>query len=157
MGRGLASTSTWKRPRRRRRRVARQVKFAITCNFLPAFSFFSRAARKRARNVLIIALEGIPGAYVGVNRQALSAEDIQAELDRRKPGQSRFTTQRREPDAVRILSGVCADNEGRQVTTGTPISLGTGNVTFGPTGVMTAPAADVVVTSPAWANGAASA
>lgn len=40
-------------------------------------------------------------------------------------------------------------------TAGTPISLGTGNVTFGPTGIMTAPAADVVVTSPAWANGAA--
>src|SRR4051812_18816204 len=43
---------------------------------------------------------------------------IQAELDRRRPGQSRFTTQRREPDAVRILSGVF---EGQ--TTGTPVSL----------------------------------
>lgn len=40
-------------------------------------------------------------------------------------------------------------------TAGTPVSIGTGNVTFGPTGIMTAPAADVVVTSPAWANGAA--
>jgi len=40
-------------------------------------------------------------------------------------------------------------------TAGTPVSLGTGNVTFSPTGVMTAPAADVVITSPAWANGAA--
>ncbi len=40
-------------------------------------------------------------------------------------------------------------------TPGTPFSIGTGNVTFGPTGVMTAPAADVVITSPAWANGAA--
>ncbi len=40
-------------------------------------------------------------------------------------------------------------------TAGTPVSLATGNVTFGPTGLMTAPAADVVVTSPAWANGAA--
>jgi len=48
----------------------------------------------------------------------LSEADIQPWLDRRKPGTSRFTTQRREPDAVRILSGVF---EGR--TTGTPISL----------------------------------
>jgi len=56
---------------------------------------------------------------------ALEAEDIQAELDRRKPGQSRFTTQRREPDQVRILSGVFGDDrtEGRQLTTGTPIAL----------------------------------
>ncbi|GJD94675.1 chorismate synthase [Methylobacterium iners] len=55
----------------------------------------------------------------------LEADDIQAELDRRKPGQSRFTTQRREPDQVRILSGVFADDrtEGRQLTTGTPIAL----------------------------------
>lgn len=48
----------------------------------------------------------------------LSADDIQAELDRRKPGTSRHVTQRREPDAVEILSGVF---EGR--TTGTPIGL----------------------------------
>ena len=37
---------------------------------------------------------------------ALTEEDIQPWLDRRKPGQSKFTTQRREPDQVRILSGV---------------------------------------------------
>ncbi|HEX8668847.1 MAG TPA: chorismate synthase, partial [Allosphingosinicella sp.] len=49
---------------------------------------------------------------------ALSEADIQPWLDKRRPGASRFTTQRREPDAVRILSGVF---EGR--TTGTPISL----------------------------------
>ncbi len=49
---------------------------------------------------------------------ALREEDIQPFLDARKPGQNKFTTQRREPDAVRILSGVF---EGR--TTGTPISL----------------------------------
>jgi chorismate synthase len=48
----------------------------------------------------------------------LSEEDLQGDLDRRKPGQSRYTTQRREPDQVRILSGVF---EGR--TTGTPIGL----------------------------------
>lgn len=48
----------------------------------------------------------------------LSSEDIQRELDRRRPGTSRHTTQRQEPDAVRILSGVF---EGK--TTGTPIGL----------------------------------
>lgn len=48
----------------------------------------------------------------------LSAEDLQRDLDRRKPGQSRFTTQRKEADAVKILSGVF---EGK--TTGTPIGL----------------------------------
>ena len=37
---------------------------------------------------------------------ALSEADLQIDLDRRKPGQSRFTTQRRESDEVRILSGV---------------------------------------------------
>ncbi len=54
---------------------------------------------------------------------ALTEGDIQPWLDRRRPGTSRFTTQRREPDAVRILSGVF---EGR--TTGTPISLMIENV-----------------------------
>ena len=49
---------------------------------------------------------------------ALDASDLQHDLDRRKPGTSRFTTQRREADEVRILSGVF---EG--VTTGTPIGL----------------------------------
>ena len=53
----------------------------------------------------------------------LAAEEIQADLDRRRPGQSRFTTQRREADEVEILSGVLTDADGRQVTTGTPISL----------------------------------
>jgi chorismate synthase len=54
----------------------------------------------------------------------LVAEDIQRDLDRRRPGQSRFTTQRQEPDAVKILSGVMAHPEtGAQVTTGTPIGL----------------------------------
>jgi len=48
----------------------------------------------------------------------LTEADMQVDLDRRKPGQSRFTTQRREDDAVKILSGVF---EGR--TTGTPIGL----------------------------------
>ncbi|MGD9539736.1 chorismate synthase [Methylocystis sp.] len=53
----------------------------------------------------------------------LEAKDIQVFLDKRKPGQSRFTTQRREADEVKILSGVFADGDGRQVTTGTPIAL----------------------------------
>ena len=48
----------------------------------------------------------------------LSEADLQGDLDRRRPGTSRHTTQRREPDQVRILSGVF---EG--VTTGTPIGL----------------------------------
>jgi chorismate synthase len=54
---------------------------------------------------------------------ALSEADIQPFLDKRRPGTSRFTTQRQEPDAVKILSGVF---EGR--TTGTPISLMIENV-----------------------------
>ena len=54
---------------------------------------------------------------------ALTEADIQPWLDKRRPGTSRFTTQRQEPDAVRILSGVF---EGR--TTGTPISLMIENV-----------------------------
>lgn len=59
----------------------------------------------------------------------LEAAEIQAELDRRRPGQSRFTTQRREPDEVRILSGVFSDERtGGQVTTGTPIALVIENV-----------------------------
>ena len=48
----------------------------------------------------------------------ISAEEIQLELDRRKPGTSRHVTQRKEPDTVEILSGVF---EGK--TTGTPIGL----------------------------------
>ena len=48
----------------------------------------------------------------------LAEPDLQHDLDRRRPGRSRHTTQRREPDQVRILSGVF---EGR--TTGTPIGL----------------------------------
>jgi chorismate synthase len=56
-------------------------------------------------------------------RIPLSEADLQPWLDRRRPGQSRFTTQRQEPDQVRILSGVF---EG--VTTGTPIALTIENV-----------------------------
>src|ERR1700754_1852676 len=59
----------------------------------------------------------------------LDAADIQADLDRRRPGTSRFTTQRQEPDQVKILSGVMVDDKsGRQVTTGAPIGLFIENV-----------------------------
>ena len=57
-------------------------------------------------------------------RLPLTVEEIQHDLDRRRPGQSRFTTQRQEADAVKILSGVMAHPDtGVQVTTGTPIAL----------------------------------
>ena len=62
-------------------------------------------------------VEGVPP------RLALSEADIQPFLDKRRPGQSRYTTQRREPDTVRILSGVY---EG--LTTGAPIGLMIDNV-----------------------------
>ena len=48
----------------------------------------------------------------------LTEKDIQSDMDRRRPGQSKFTTQRKEPDKATILSGVF---EGK--TTGTPISI----------------------------------
>jgi chorismate synthase len=55
---------------------------------------------------------------------ALTEADIQVYLDRRKPGQSKFVSQRKEPDSVRILSGVFQDDRlAEQVTTGTPIAL----------------------------------
>ena len=58
----------------------------------------------------------------------LTEADIQVWLEKRRPGQGKFVTQRQEPDAVRILSGVFEDERvtarfGGQVTTGTPISL----------------------------------
>jgi chorismate synthase len=58
----------------------------------------------------------------------IEAAEIQTFLDKRRPGQSRFTTQRQEPDQVEILSGVFQDENGRQVTTGTPIGLMIRNV-----------------------------
>jgi len=59
-----------------------------------------------------VIIDGVPPSV------ELSEEDIQVELDRRRPGQSRVTTPRREPDRVQILSGVF---QGR--TTGTPMAL----------------------------------
>ncbi|MCA0422919.1 MAG: chorismate synthase [Proteobacteria bacterium] len=61
-------------------------------------------------------------------RIPLTEADIQPFLDRRRPGQSRFTTQRQEPDQVRILSGVYTETDGIQYTTGTPIGLEITNV-----------------------------
>jgi len=62
-------------------------------------------------------------------RIPISEEEIQHWMDKRRPGQSKFTTQRREPDTVRILSGVFEDEEsGQLLTTGTPISLFIENV-----------------------------
>jgi chorismate synthase len=58
----------------------------------------------------------------------ITEAEIQAYLDKRRPGQSRYTTQRQEPDRVRILSGVFTDEAGAQVTTGTPIALEIENV-----------------------------
>jgi chorismate synthase len=55
---------------------------------------------------------------------ALTEADIQRDLERRRPGQSKFVTQRQEPDAVKILSGVFQDERmTEQLTTGTPIGL----------------------------------
>src|SRR3974390_1510610 len=54
----------------------------------------------------------------------LTADEIQRDLDRRRPGQSRFTTQRQEADEGEILSGgMEPPATGPQVTTGTPIAL----------------------------------
>jgi len=61
-------------------------------------------------------------------RIPIAEVDIQRYLDKRRPGQSRFTTQRQEPDAVRIVSGVMEDATGARVTTGAPIALLIDNV-----------------------------
>ena len=59
----------------------------------------------------------------------LTDADIQAHLDKRRPGQSKFVSQRQEPDTVRILSGVFQNERMKeQVTTGTPIALIIDNV-----------------------------
>jgi len=58
----------------------------------------------------------------------ITEAEIQVFLDKRRPGQSKYTTQRKEPDAVKIMSGVFEDAKGKQVTTGAPISLVIENV-----------------------------
>ncbi len=62
-------------------------------------------------------VDGCPPGVV-IDRDA-----IQADLNRRRPGTSKFVTQRQEPDTVEILSGVFQDADGRTVSTGTPIGL----------------------------------
>ena len=59
---------------------------------------------------------------------SITEPEIQHWLDKRKPGQSRFTTQRQEPDTVRILSGVMPGMGGGYITTGTPIALQIENI-----------------------------
>ena len=54
---------------------------------------------------------------------SISEAEVQEFLDKRKPGQSKYTTQRREADAVKILSGVMPQEDGTWLTTGTPISM----------------------------------
>jgi len=53
----------------------------------------------------------------------ISEAEIQTFLDKRKPGQSKYTTQRREADQVKVLSGVMPQEDGSWLTTGTPISM----------------------------------
>jgi chorismate synthase len=68
----------------------------------------------------------IDGCPPGIS---LTVQEIQFYLDRRRPGQSRFTTQRREPDDVKILSGLFEDDRTNgALTTGTPICLLIANV-----------------------------
>ena len=68
----------------------------------------------------------IDGCPPGIS---LTGAEIQVALDKRKPGTSKFVTQRKEPDAVKILSGVFEDDRtDGQLTTGTPISLMIENV-----------------------------
>jgi len=63
-------------------------------------------------------LDGCPAGI------AITESEIQHYLDQRRPGQSRFTTQRQEPDQVKIMSGVFENEKtGERVTTGHPISL----------------------------------
>ncbi|MEE9313544.1 MAG: chorismate synthase [Rhizobiaceae bacterium] len=54
---------------------------------------------------------------------SISEAEVQVFLDKRKPGQSKYTTQRQEADQVRILSGVMPQEDGTWLTTGTPISM----------------------------------
>ena len=90
---------------------------------LSAISFASPPSARATAPGIGCVVDGCPP------RIPLEAADIQAELDRRRPGTSRFTTQRREPDEARILSGVMIDEAtGRQVTTGTPIGIFIDNV-----------------------------
>ena len=88
-----------------------------------SFNTFGRAFRfttwgESHGPALGVVIDGCPPGI------ALRAEDIQSALDKRKPGTSKFVTQRKEPDEVEILSGVFEDDEtDGPRTTGTSISL----------------------------------
>jgi chorismate synthase len=62
-------------------------------------------------------IDGCPPAI------SFTLDDIQSEMDRRRPARSRFVTQRREPDEVRVLSGFMPGENGTMVTTGTPVAM----------------------------------
>ena len=62
-------------------------------------------------------------------RIELNENDIQKFLDKRKPGQSKFTSPRKESDEIKILSGII-EEDGKKLTTGTPISLLIENIDF---------------------------
>lgn len=56
-------------------------------------------------------------------------DEIRSQMDRRRPGKSRYVTQRREPDEVEVLSGIIPDEDGTtMITTGTPVSMMIRNV-----------------------------
>jgi len=93
-----------------------------------SFNSFGRAFRfttwgESHGPALGVVIDGCPPGII------LRAEDIQTALDKRKPGTSKFVTQRKEPDAVKILSGVFEDDrtDGPR-TTGAPINLMIENV-----------------------------
>jgi len=68
-------------------------------------------------NAIGVTLDGCPPNIT------ISTKEIQQELDRRRPGQSRLTTPRNEADTIEILSGITKDNHGLSITTGTPIAM----------------------------------
>ena len=79
-------------------------------------TFAAKTARRAGDPACVV--DGCPPGI------ALTEADIQRDLERRRPGQSKFVSQRQEPDHVKILSGVFQDERmGEQLTTGTPIGL----------------------------------
>ena len=118
------TSSAWSRPRRQadrraarqlRRRVERRPAAMAGNSFGTLFRFTSWGESHGPAIGCVV--DGTPP------RIPLAEADIQVWIDKRRPGQSRFVTQRQEPDTVKILSGVF---EG--VTTGTPIALHIDNV-----------------------------
>ena len=106
----------------RRENVTQRPKTLMSFNSFGRLFRFSTWGESHGPAIGVV----IDGCPPGI---ALRPEDIQTALDKRKPGTSKYVTQRREPDAVRILSGVFEDDrtDGPR-TTGTPISLMIENV-----------------------------